>query len=153
MLISFKRQHRRYENRFFFMVYPISVTIYLQKKTHQNFVLLAKHYFFWQKKNNIWILLITFKRQHRRYENRLFHRSIPSQQRFIYKKTTKIRFASKKKKKISGKKFDFRILLITSKTHHRRYENRLFYRSIPSQYRINNKKHPYFVLLAKYYYF
>ena len=49
-------------------------------------------------------------------------------------KTPKIRFASKIF--FSGKKFDFQILLITFKRHHRRYGNRLFYRSIPSQYRI-----------------
>ena len=39
-------------------------------------------------------------------------------------KTSKFRFAIKKY--FSGRKFDFRILLISFKRQHRRYENRLF---------------------------
>ena len=62
------------------------------------------------------------------------------------------RFASKKIF-FSGKKFDIRMLLITFKRHHKRYENLLIERSIPSQYRIIYKKHPNFVLLAKNYFF
>ena len=75
------------------------------------------------KKFDFRILLITFKRHHRRYETRLFYRSIPSQNRTIYKRHPNFVL---KQKKISGKKFDYRILLITFKRHHSRYGNRLF---------------------------
>ena len=142
MLTTFKRQQRRYENRLFQRCIPSQNQIIFKK--HPNFVWLAKKYFFFLAKKMIFkfclllsrgttgglkpfilmfytfvifsgkkfdfrVLLFTFKKHPRRYENRLFKRSIPSQYRIIYKKTPKIRFASKKKN--SGKKFDFRILL------------------------------------------
>ena len=41
-------------------------------------------------------------------------------------KKTHPNFVMLAKKRIPGKKFDFQILLLTFKRHHRRYENRLF---------------------------
>ena len=71
-------------------LYPVSVPNYLQK--HLNFILLAKKKFP-GKKYDFQILLITLKRHHRGYENRLFN-VLSRLSAELSAKTPKFRFAS-----------------------------------------------------------
>ena len=150
LLITFKRHHRRYENRFILSFYPISVPNYLQK--HPNFVLLAKHYYFWQK-FDFRILLMPFKRHHRKYENRFILTFYPVSVPNYLQKTPKIRFASQKKFFLTKNLiFKFCLFLSRDSTGGMRTDYLLW--SIPSQSRfIYKKTHQNFVLLAKHYFF
>ena len=89
----------------------ISVPNYLQK--HPYFVFASKKLFFSGKKFDIQILLITFKRHHRRYENRLFN-VISRLRTELSTKTPKIRFASKQLF-ILAKKLIFKFCLLLSR--------------------------------------
>ena len=75
---------------YFNVLSRLSTELSTQKKT--NFVLLAKK-IFW-KKIDFQILLFTFKRNHRRYENRLFLTFYPVSVPHYLQKTPKNRFAS-----------------------------------------------------------
>ena len=106
----------------YFNVLPRLSTELFTKK-HPKFVLLAKNYFLLAK-NLIFKFCLLLSRgitggMKTIYFNVLFHIR-PN----YLQKTPIFRFASKNF--FSGKEFDFQILLIKLKKHHRRYETRLF---------------------------
>ena len=119
--------------QFILTFYSISVPNYLQKKPPIFRFASKKLFFFWQR---IWFSNFAYYIQEASQEvwKPFILTFYPVPEPNYLQKTPKIRFGNKNK--FSGKKFDFQILLFTFKKHQRRYENRLFYRSFTSQYRI-----------------